>query len=157
MSLYKQIINYKFSKRHIAKTFSWRFFATTDTIILSFIITGNLFGGVKLGSFEVITKMILYYIHERLWFKSNFRNRKSRHLFKTFSWRFVGTIDTVLLSLLIFGDIDLAFQIGLFETLTKMILYFLHEKFWFRINYGLENRESKISKFLVRTKIRKNG
>ena len=99
--------------------------------------------------------MFLYYIHERLWFKSSLRNQTVRHLVKTFSWRAVGTIDTILISLIIFGNIETALKIGIGETITKMGLYFLHEKIWFRINYGLENRSSKISKFLVKAKIRK--
>lgn len=157
MSKFNKIFNYKFSKRHLAKTFTWRFIATTDTVLLSFIFSGNLFGGVKVGFFEIFTKMFLYYVHERLWFKSAFRNQTVRHLIKTFSWRAIGTLDTIIISLIIFGNIETALKIGFGETITKMVLYFLHEKMWFRINYGLENRESKISKFLVRTKIRKNG
>ena len=155
MSRFNKILNYKFSKRHLAKTFSWRFIATSDTVLLSFFFSGNLFGGIKVGFFEIFTKMILYYIHERLWFKSSFRNKTVRHLIKTLSWRAIGTIDTILISLIIFGNIETALKIGFGETITKMILYFLHEKIWYRINFGLENRNSKISRFLVKTKIRK--
>jgi len=42
---------------------------TIDTILLSWLITGNLETGVKIGGVEVITKMVLYYFHERLWYK----------------------------------------------------------------------------------------
>lgn len=56
-------------KRHIAKTISWRIIGTLDTIILSWIITGNLKMGLAIGSVEVITKMILYFFHERIWYK----------------------------------------------------------------------------------------
>ena len=155
MSRFNKILNYKFSKRHLAKTFTWRFIATSDTVLLSFFFSGNLLGGFKVGFFEIFTKMLLYYAHERLWFKSTFRNRTVRHLIKTFSWRVIGTIDTILISLIIFGNIETALKIGFGETLTKMILYFLHEKIWYRINFGLENRSSKISRFLVKTNIRK--
>lgn len=55
--------------RHILKTVTWRIVGTIDTIVLSWIITGNLTLGLKIGSVEVITKMILYYLHERVWFK----------------------------------------------------------------------------------------
>ncbi len=155
MSRFNKILNYKFSKRHLAKTFTWRFIATSYTVLLSFFFSGNLFGGLKVGFFEIFTKMFLYYIHERLWFKSSLRNQTVRHLVKTFSWRAVGTIDTILISIIIFGNIENELKIGICETKTKMSLYFLHEKIWFRINYGLENRSSKISKFLVKAKIRK--
>jgi len=55
--------------RHILKTVTWRIVGTIDTIILSWLITGNFTLGLKIGSVEVITKMILYYLHERVWFK----------------------------------------------------------------------------------------
>ncbi len=56
-------------KRHIAKTLSWRIIGTLDTIILSWIITGNLKIGMAIGGVEIITKMALYYLHERAWYK----------------------------------------------------------------------------------------
>ena len=56
-------------KRHILKTISWRIIGTLDTMILSWIITGSLKIGVAIGSVEVITKMVLYYFHERVWYK----------------------------------------------------------------------------------------
>lgn len=59
-------------KRHIAKTFTWRIIGTIDTMILGWIVTGNPMTGVKIGGLEVITKMILYFIHERIWYKVNF-------------------------------------------------------------------------------------
>jgi len=56
-------------KRHILKTISWRIIGTLDTMILSWIITGSLKIGIAIGGVEVITKMILYYFHERAWYK----------------------------------------------------------------------------------------
>lgn len=56
-------------KRHIAKTISWRVVGTLDTIILSGIITGSWELGLAIGGVEVFTKMILYYLHERAWYK----------------------------------------------------------------------------------------
>lgn len=56
-------------KRHIAKTISWRVIGTLDTIILSGIITGSFKTGLAIGGIEVITKMTLYFFHERLWYK----------------------------------------------------------------------------------------
>jgi uncharacterized membrane protein len=56
-------------KRHIAKTISWRVIGTLDTIILSGIITGSWTTGLAIGGVEVFTKMILYFFHERVWYK----------------------------------------------------------------------------------------
>jgi uncharacterized membrane protein len=66
-------------KRHILKTISWRIIGTLDTMILSWIITGSLKIGVAIGSVEVITKMVLYYLHERVWYKySKFGIKKQK-------------------------------------------------------------------------------
>ncbi len=55
--------------RHILKTISWRIVGTMDTMVVSYIITGSIKIGMAIGGFEVFTKMILYYFHERIWFK----------------------------------------------------------------------------------------
>ena len=56
-------------KRHITKTLSWRVIGTIDTMILSSIITGSWTIGLTIGGVEIITKMLLYFLHERLWYK----------------------------------------------------------------------------------------
>ena len=66
-------------KRHILKTISWRIVGTLDTMILSWIITGNWKLGVAIGGVEVVTKMVLYYLHERAWYKfSDFGIKKKK-------------------------------------------------------------------------------
>jgi len=133
----------KFSKRHLAKTFSWRFIGTLDTMFLSWFISGDLSVGLKIGGFELISKMVLYYFHEQLWFKSNITNTNKRHFLKTFSWRAIGTLDTILLGWLITGNPITGLKIGGAEVFSKMLLYFLHEKLWYKINYGLTLRNKK--------------
>jgi uncharacterized membrane protein len=59
-------------KRHIAKTFTWRLIGTMDTMLLAWIISGNPMIGLKIGFAEVITKMLLYYLHERAWYRVNY-------------------------------------------------------------------------------------
>mgnify|MGYP006089822827 FL=1 len=135
----------KLSKRHIAKTISWRLIGTLDTIVLSWLISGDLSLGLQIGFLEVITKMILYYFHERLWFKSNMLNTNKRHLAKTFSWRAIGTLDTFMLGWLITGNPLTGLKIGGAEVVSKMLLYFGHEKIWYKINYGLD-RKNKVKR-----------
>ena len=57
--------------RSVVKTISWRTVGTLDTMIVSYFITGSLVMAASIGSIEVITKMILYYFHERIWNKIN--------------------------------------------------------------------------------------
>ena len=59
-------------KRQIAKTITWRIVGTIDTMVLGWFITGNPMTGVKIGGLEVITKMALYFGHERIWYKVNY-------------------------------------------------------------------------------------
>jgi len=56
-------------KRHLAKTVTWRIVGTLDTIILAGLITGDWKIGLSIGGIEVITKMILYFLHERAWYR----------------------------------------------------------------------------------------
>lgn len=58
--------------RHILKTITWRLIGTLDTMIVAWIVSGDPLLGLSIGSIEVFTKMILYYIHERAWYKSKF-------------------------------------------------------------------------------------
>ncbi len=133
-------------KRHIAKTITWRIIGTLDTILLSWIISGNPTTGLKIGLAEVITKMLFYYFHERAWFKINLSRdghileSRKRHIAKTFTWRLIGTIDTMLLLGVISGNPLTGLKIGFAEVVTKMILYYFHERIWYR-NYGLSNRD----------------
>ncbi len=56
-------------KRHIAKTISWRIIGTLDTFTISWLLTNNVTIGAAISGIEVITKMILYFFHERIWYK----------------------------------------------------------------------------------------
>ncbi|KPQ09036.1 MAG: putative sulfate reduction protein [Algoriphagus marincola HL-49] len=53
--------------KSLLKSVSWRIVGTLDTIIISFIITGQLTMALSIGSVEVISKILLYYLHERVW------------------------------------------------------------------------------------------
>ena len=59
-----------------------------------------------------------------------------RSIAKTVSWRVIGTLDTILISWLITGTIALAISIGAIELVSKMALYFFHERAWNKIKWG---------------------
>jgi uncharacterized membrane protein len=54
-------------KRSLAKTVTWRVIATTDTILIAKLLTDSWSIGFGIASIEVVTKFILYYLHERGW------------------------------------------------------------------------------------------
>ncbi len=49
------------------KTFTWRIVASTDTFLIGWLISGSPTIGVSIASIEIITKLFLYYWHERIW------------------------------------------------------------------------------------------
>ena len=58
--------------RSIGKSISWRVLASCDTILISYLITGSIAIAATIGFIEVMTKMVLYYFHERAWNKFTF-------------------------------------------------------------------------------------
>jgi uncharacterized membrane protein len=59
-----------------------------------------------------------------------------RSLVKAISWRLTGTIDTVLVSLLVTRHVGVALSIGSIELFTKLTLYYLHERVWNQLAFG---------------------
>lgn len=53
--------------RSVLKGVSWRVVGTLDTMVLSYVFTGSLKIAAAIGGTEVITKIFLYYLHERAW------------------------------------------------------------------------------------------
>tara|TARA_B100001540_G_scaffold48018_1_gene43049 strand:- start:717 stop:923 length:207 start_codon:yes stop_codon:yes gene_type:complete len=54
-------------KRSLVKTITWRVIATTDTFILAWLFTSDEVIAASIAGLEVVTKLILYYVHERGW------------------------------------------------------------------------------------------
>ncbi len=125
--------------RHIIKSITWRICGTIDTFVLAIIFTNNAEIGTKIAVSEIFTKILLYYLHERVWIKIKFSNSKLRHLSKTFTWRILGTLDTILLSILFTNNFTIGLSIGGLELLTKMILYYIHERVWYKSRFGIKN------------------
>ena len=56
-------------RRHLAKTITWRLIGTIDTVLIGWVVTGDPWIGIQVGGVEMVTKMVLYYFHERAWFR----------------------------------------------------------------------------------------
>ena len=101
-------------KRHIAKAITWRIIGTTDTWLISYILvyyTGDTpekatEAAAYIAGLELITKTILYYFHERIWYRLNVvsSRQRVRHIIKTISWRLVGAVDSILLVFVILNS-----------------------------------------------------
>ncbi|RPF70388.1 DUF2061 domain-containing protein [Aurantiacibacter spongiae] len=146
--------------RRIVKAVSWRAVGTVDTFVLSFLLItylGPLFGREPQGNqahvagliaiTEVATKLVLYFLHEWIWdrFRWGVASKKGRRRetirrssVKTVTWRAIASADTVMLAWLYTGNIETALSIGGLEIFTKMTLYFVHERIWARLPFGIE-------------------
>ena len=136
-------------RRHIAKTLTWRLVATGTTFLLTLLFfkenTNSLEKASWLAGIEASVKMLLYYYHERLWFLLKLKiNSYLRHLFKTITWRVIASLTTFIIAFLIFRNdpfaVWKALSIAGFETVIKMLFYYLHERAWHLSKFDLEKR-----------------
>ena len=59
-------------RRHILKSITWRIIASLTSFLLTWGVTGNIETGLSIGVADVIIKFTLYYLHERVWYRSNY-------------------------------------------------------------------------------------
>ncbi|NOX29725.1 MAG: DUF2061 domain-containing protein [Actinobacteria bacterium] len=65
------------------------------------------------------------------------RDGHRRSATKTATWRVVSSLDTMLLGYIFTGNLATAISIGRFEVITNLVLYFLHERYWARVRWGI--------------------
>ena len=65
------------------------------------------------------------------------RQTHIRSITKGIIWRFIATITTTLIAFIITGEVVLAFEIGLTEFLIKILFYYIYERIWLKINWGM--------------------
>lgn len=53
--------------RSVVKALSWRVIGTLDTLIVSYFLTGQMSVAASIASVDFLTKMVLYFFHERIW------------------------------------------------------------------------------------------
>ncbi|TMM50434.1 DUF2061 domain-containing protein [Qipengyuania marisflavi] len=73
-----------------------------------------------------------------------FRGREahSRSFAKAASWRILGSIDTFLLSWFFTGSPKAAGAIATTEVLTKLVLYYFHERAWSSVSWGFKAEDA---------------
>lgn len=73
-----------------------------------------------------------------------YREAHSRSFAKAISWRITGSIDTFILSWLITGSFKFAGGIAGTEMMTKIVLFYLHERAWHFVPWGRGADESQL-------------
>lgn len=56
-------------KRSLLKALSYRFFGTLLTFIITFIITNEVIISSSIAVLDLVSKILLFWFHERLWLK----------------------------------------------------------------------------------------
>ena len=74
--------------------------------------------------------------HKTSYSKDKASESPKRSIVKSISWRAIGTLDTIIISWIVTGTLRMAFSIGFIELITKMVLYFFHERIWNNITWG---------------------
>jgi len=157
-------------QRSIYKTFTWRVIASLDTALLAFAFSyyGNeilgiftqlglmnydfeitqttikesVTDGLLVGSIEIVTKLIIYYFHERAWRigwqkqSNRFHHSKKRSLYKAITYRIIGSLDTFVISSFVIKSTKLGGGVAIAEIITKPILYYIHERIWDKQKIG---------------------
>jgi uncharacterized membrane protein len=123
--------------RSFVKAVSWRIVGTLDTFLWSWLITHKPLAAGAIAGLETLTKILIYYLHERIWHVVPWApDGHARALVKAVTWRFIGSLDTFILSLLVTGKLHYAVSIASIEALTKIALYYLHERGWRLVPWG---------------------
>jgi uncharacterized membrane protein len=65
-----------------------------------------------------------------------------RHIAKAISYRILGTLQTVTIGYILTGSFVISSTIGIIELCIKPIMYFLHERVWYKfIKFGVDKHE----------------
>ena len=59
-----------------------------------------------------------------------------RSIIKALSWRAGGTVVTCLVACIVTGSFDLAAKIGILDTVIKIGAFYIHERFWNKVDFG---------------------
>jgi uncharacterized membrane protein len=53
--------------RSLIKAVTWRIVATLTTMLIAWLLIGDVTIALSIGAIEFIAKFIIYYLHERAW------------------------------------------------------------------------------------------
>ena len=124
--------NFILKHRVLSKTITWRLVASILTIAIVYLLTHNLILAFSVIGIEFLTKMILYYFHEKGWSYSNRPKKGSqlRSFIKTVTWRIVASLDTFIILFLILKEPIIAGSGAFIEVIAKSAGYYFHERIW---------------------------
>jgi uncharacterized membrane protein len=103
--------------------------STTDEIVQTLHTTFK--EHIESGNITIQTiPKINNILYEKGYRPSNVVTEQIFYVIKAFSWRAIGTLDTILLAWLITGNPLTGLTIGAYEFVTKTTLYYIHDLIW---------------------------
>lgn len=131
--------------RSLTKSITWRVIGTLNLMVVSFIYTNSYIFSANIGVIDLVSNIILYFIHERLWNMTDwgqlsidnlFAETRRRSISKAITWRVLASSYLVLISYLISNQIITSLGIMAIDTIANIIEYYLHERVWDKIEWG---------------------
>jgi len=95
---------------------------------MRFLLNLSVLGRRRVNEVQSVTDTRMHLLHGR--------EGHGRSFVKAVSWRTVGTIDTFIISFFITGKASLAGSIAAVEVVTKIMIYYLHERVWAAVPWG---------------------
>ena len=136
--------------RSLIKSISYRVIGFVNTFLISFLVIND---GVNektikyslyLALLVLIIKAITYYFHERFWNIFDFGRlnktvSKMRSILKALTWRIAASTITLISAILITSNLDWTKSIVIYEFINGILIYYVHERIWNRVNWGRTN------------------
>ena len=122
--------------RTFLKSTSWRVLATGTTILIAFILTGQLGTALRVGLPDFVVKFAVFYAHERVWLLPSMQAFSL--LWKMVSWKIVAMSLSTTIAFVVTGSFAVALKLGPIDFGIKTLTFYLHEQAWGRISYGRE-------------------
>lgn len=69
---------------------------------------------------------------------------KRRSLMKGLTWRITASVTTMLIVFIMTGNLALVAGVGLADVTLKVFFYYIHERVWGRVHWGILGPEPKI-------------
>jgi adenylylsulfate kinase len=67
-----------------------------------------------------------------------------RSILKGITWRFIASGTTMLIVFIMTGNLELVASVGVVDVTLKVLFYYVHERAWGRVHWGLFGTEPKI-------------
>ena len=83
-------------------------------------------------------------------YTDNMKESHTRSIIKGLTWRCIATLTTMLVVYLMTGNLALVASVGMLDVVIKLFFYYLHERTWGKVSWGVNVGEATIESVVVR-------